>query len=146
MWQSLTETTFNLILSVALTLWWKNILGVAVGSVIPAVVLGWAVLWPWALKETGLHGWTLFHRTLRRPLVAGLVTLIASLTFSHFVISSQDTFSLLHRVASVILTSGVILVTSWRFVLTPEERTRLHRRFRKNPPSSPLPTQPNPIA
>jgi O-antigen/teichoic acid export membrane protein len=70
------EALANLILSVTLVLIFKAqgftypILGVAIGSLIPSVVIGWFFLWPWASRYAGVGGEHLANHVLFRNVAA----------------------------------------------------------------------------
>jgi O-antigen/teichoic acid export membrane protein len=53
MWLGLGEAFLNLVLSVALVLYFKNIICVALGSLIATTVFGCFTVWPWAAREVG---------------------------------------------------------------------------------------------
>lgn len=126
MWQSLAETVLNLALSIVFTLWWRSILGVAAGSAIPAVLFGWGVLWPWALRRTGLSGRALFRQALASPLLAGGCMLAVGLAVIR--IGQPSTF--LGHLLGLTLTGCTGALSSWYLVLSPDERRRLTSRMR----------------
>jgi hypothetical protein len=69
---STIEAVANLILSVTLVLCFKKVVYVAIGSLIPSIIIGWFYLWPWAAKDAGVKGWELARQVLYRNLRAGL--------------------------------------------------------------------------
>jgi len=64
MWLGLGEAVLNLALSVGLVLIFKNVLCVAIGSLIATTFFGWVYIWPWAAREVELSGWSLIRKTL----------------------------------------------------------------------------------
>ncbi|MGE3310241.1 MAG: lipopolysaccharide biosynthesis protein [Limisphaerales bacterium] len=129
MWQGVSEAALNLVLSIVLTLALRNILGVAIGSVIPTVVLGWGVLWGWAAHEAGLGRWALFRKIVL-PVWLGsipMVALAAVLRLQPWWTSGGTTLLVLAEGAAV-GTAG--LAGLWWITLQPAERANLASRLR----------------
>ncbi|MGZ8937598.1 MAG: lipopolysaccharide biosynthesis protein [Limisphaerales bacterium] len=59
MWLGVGEALLNLALSIALLAYYRNVVSVAVGSLVATFVFGWFALWPWAAREANLSGWKL---------------------------------------------------------------------------------------
>lgn len=78
-WFSVTEALCNLCLSIILVAWFKNVVAVAVGSLIPSLLIGWGYLWPWAAKEAGVKGAQLAAHVLFRNWRACLPLLLFAL-------------------------------------------------------------------
>ncbi len=140
MWQGVIEAAANLTCSIGLTLWLKSIVGVAWGSVIPTVVIGWGWLWGWAAREAGLSRAALFLRvvwTAWRGVVPMLV-LAVGLRLQPWWASGSNTLLLLLESA---LVSLVGLVGLWHFSLEAHERetvrAKLGRRFGRVAKGSP---------
>ena len=69
------EALANLALSIVLVKSWHHPGSVAVGSIIPTLLLGWLGLWPWAAKEAGISPLALLRKTtLPGALIAAAVT------------------------------------------------------------------------
>ena len=58
-WLGVGEALLNLALSIALLAYYRNVVSVAVGSLVATFVFGWFALWPWAAREANLSGWKL---------------------------------------------------------------------------------------
>lgn len=81
------EAIANLALSITFVKMWPHPASVALGSLIPGLLLGWAVMWPWAARESGMSAWILLRKTaglgtLAAVTVAGALQ-ISSLIFGH---------------------------------------------------------------
>lgn len=133
MWQSLVETFFNIVLSVGLTYWWQSILGVAVGSLVPAIVFGWLILWPWAAREAGLKGRTLFKRSLQPALLAGIPMALVGAGI-HYLTADAKPFTAgnvaLHLIG-IVVTAFAGALASWHLVLRHEERQKVIALFQR---------------
>ena len=53
------EAALNLGLSIGLIVYYRNVLCVALGSLLSTLVVGWTFLWPWAAREAQMTGWQL---------------------------------------------------------------------------------------
>ena len=53
---SIAEALGNLVISITLVLIFKNVVYVAIGSLVPALIIGWFYLWPWAAQDAGVNG------------------------------------------------------------------------------------------
>lgn len=127
---SVAEAIFNLVLSVTLVLVFKNVIAVAVGSLIPSLIIGWGYLWPWAAKDAGVKGGQLAAHVLFRnwraclPLLAFAMACRA-VPFLDF----RDNIVLFFvegAVAGAIAVGGV-----WKWALKPEERDKISSKLGK---------------
>jgi hypothetical protein len=57
------EAVANLSLSITIVKLWPHPAAVAIGSLIPNVLLGWFAMWPWAARESGMSAWALLIKT-----------------------------------------------------------------------------------
>lgn len=64
MWMGLGEAAVNLVLSITLALLFQNVVSVAVGSLIPTVLFGWCLFWPWVARDLHLRPCQLFRETV----------------------------------------------------------------------------------
>lgn len=127
---SVIEALLNLVLTVTLVLCFKSVLSVAIGSLIPSLIIGWGYLWPWAAKDAGVDGWQLAGRVLFRnwlaclPLVVfGLACrLVPALDFR----DNTPLFLVESVVAGLIAAVGV-----WKWALTTEEREKILGKISK---------------
>ena len=124
----LVEAALNVGLSLVLVLTFRSVVGVAVGSLVPTLVMGWGVLWPWLARDAGMTRWQLFHCTVLPtwlaclPVLALLVALqwTPSLRFT-------DTWATLFTQGPVVALLAYTLLL--RFTVTPGERAALARRL-----------------
>jgi hypothetical protein len=128
MWQGVLEAAANLMLSIGLTIWMRSILGVAWGSVIPTVVLGWGLLWGWAAKEAGLSRGALFSRVVLRAWLGCLpmVAVAAGVRLQPWWVSGSTTPLMLGE-GTVVAAVGLLGI--WQLSFTPEERARFMAKF-----------------
>jgi len=72
LWVGLAEAAGNVALSVGLVLNGWGLVGVSLGTLVPAMLVGWLVLWRWSAQEAG-YGYFAFMRvTLLRTWLASL--------------------------------------------------------------------------
>ncbi len=131
MWQGLSEGALNIALSIGLTLWMGTIVGVALGSLIPAVVLGWTILWPWAARQVGLGKMRLFRDTCGRTILACLPMVAVGLGLrwlSDLSYGDPQWAKSLTGLALMVLTGGIGL---WTVALNAGERIRVRGVIRK---------------
>jgi O-antigen/teichoic acid export membrane protein len=140
MWQGLAEAGLNVVLSITLTLWWRHIVGVAVGSLVPTFLFGFFYLWPWAARECGMGKLELARQTLAGPLLACLPMLAVGIGFRAIVGPAFGDPDLVLCLAGMAVTGAVGLAGVWLFALRPEEKQwlahRLPARFRRTPSQS----------
>jgi O-antigen/teichoic acid export membrane protein len=138
---STIEALANLGLSIVLVLHFQNVVCVAVGSLIPSLIIGWFYLWPWAVKDAGLeHGWALARKVLFRNWAAGIPLLLfaAACRFIPALDFRHDTLTFLLEGS---LAGAVALLSLWRWGLARAERekvtekisARLDRFLKKKP-------------
>lgn len=77
-WIGLGETGMNVALSVFLVWKMQSIIGVCIGSLVPALVFGWCFLWPWAAKEAGSGYFKMMGEVLC-PVWAGCIPMLATM-------------------------------------------------------------------
>lgn len=124
MFLSLGEASFNLALSVALALSYRNVVGVAVGSLAASFVVGWFFLWPWAAREAHLSGWQL-ARLVLAPTWLACWPLLILCGLPHVIPALHwpgNTLVFLLESGAGFLVAGWGL---WRFALTELERAKL---------------------
>jgi O-antigen/teichoic acid export membrane protein len=138
---STIEAVANLFLSVALVLYFKNVVCVAIGSLIPSVIIGWFYLWPWAAQDAGVKGWELARQVLFRNWLAGLPLLIfaAACRFIPLLDFRHNIFIFILEGALACVVAGLSL---WRWGLAGTEREKVSEkvtqrvdRFFKNTPA-----------
>lgn len=128
MWLGVGEAVGNLVLSVGLILVFRNVLSVAIGSLIPTLVVGWCCLWPWSAREAGVSPLALARQVLI-PSLVGCVPMFLVLAGMHYlpwhgrplpfaVVAGESLLALLVAVAGL-----------WKFAFTEDERCRVACRF-----------------
>ena len=121
---STLEALANLGISLALVFTFRTVVCVAIGSLIPTLIVGWFVLWPWAAKDCNLTGWQLAKRVLHRNWYAAL-PLIAFGVACRWVpaLDFRDNVPLFLAESCV---AGVIAAWSfWRWGLSEHERAKI---------------------
>lgn len=125
MWQGLSEALLNVALSVVFTFWLKSIVGVALGSLIPAVLFGWAVLWRWASREVEIKAWTLFRTTSLKPILACVPMVIVGLGLRGLLDERYGQPDVMKACAGLAAMGVVGALGLWFIALEAAERSRL---------------------
>lgn len=128
MWLSVGEALLNLVLSIALVLVFKNVVCVALGSLIATFVFGWFFIWPWAAREAQLTGWRLARTVLFPTWTACLPIIGVILVIRHFT-PADFHLSIWALAAEGALFSMLAAVCMWRIVLNEVERARFSSAF-----------------
>ena len=135
MWLGVAEATANLGISIALVLWLKSVAAVALGSLIPTLWFGWAHLWRWMARDTGMSSLALLRATVFPSLLACAPALMVLIAFQQVVLAPNG-----HAIIAMFTEAsiaGLIAIASlWRIALQPHERTRLLSRFVRQPVTS----------
>lgn len=124
----LIEAALNVGLSIALVLISRSVVGVAVGSLVPTLVMGWCVLWPWLARDAQMTRWQLFQRTVL-PAWLACVPVLAVLMALQWMPSLR-----FENAWATVFTQGPVVAVFayallFRFAATPEERAMLTRRL-----------------
>ena len=122
------EAFANISLTFLLLQWLDQPIGAALGSLLPALAIGWLLLWPWAAREIGLTPWGLMRAVLL-PALRSALPVIAFGTSWHLIASPS-----LQTNAPVFLAVATVAATltvwgTWRFGLSEEERVRIAERI-----------------
>ena len=125
MWQGLAEAFLNVALSLGFTLWLRTIVGVALGSLIPTVIFGWTMLWPWAAKEVKMGKWLLFRRTALRPMVACLPMAAVGISFRWLAGSIYGHPEWMISLATIALMAIAAVIGMWSWALDSQDRAHL---------------------
>jgi peptidoglycan biosynthesis protein MviN/MurJ (putative lipid II flippase) len=125
MWLGVGEALLNLVLSVALISVYKNVISVAVGSLIATFVFGWFWLWPWAAREANLTGWKL-ARIVIFPTWLACLPIVALILLGRFLMSPEFQASIFALLTEGTLISIVAAVCLYRVALSPVEREKLN--------------------
>jgi O-antigen/teichoic acid export membrane protein len=124
-WWSIAEGIANIVLSVVWGLS-HGLIGVAMGTIVPMLVVKLTVQ-PWyALKAAQMSAWDYIHKGLGRPLLVGsLFALVAG----RISISASPTAPIF--AATVMAQTLVFVTATWVFGLTSSERVWLWTRCRR---------------
>jgi peptidoglycan biosynthesis protein MviN/MurJ (putative lipid II flippase) len=118
------EALLNLVLSVALVLYFRNVLCVALGSLISTFVFGWFFLWPWAAREAQMSGWTLARMVLG-PTWLACLPLLVLIGFERGIPSLDFGDSVLLLGIESCTAILIAAWSLWRLALTSLERDKL---------------------
>lgn len=121
MWVGLAEAISNVGLSVVLVLAGHGLLGVAIGSIIPAFLVGWLVLWRWSAEEAQNTYWGLMRDTLIRTWLA-CIPLAATLGIGYYFRLLLPDASPIGFAAFLLLTLAIAMATIVGWGLKREER------------------------
>jgi O-antigen/teichoic acid export membrane protein len=124
MFLGLGEAFLNLALSIALVLYYRNVLCVALGSLISTFIFGWFFLWPWAAREAKLSGWKLARMVLGPSWLACL-PLLALIGFERAIPSLDYRSSVLLLLLESCAALAIAAWGLWRLGLTRLERDRV---------------------
>ncbi|HYE29981.1 MAG TPA: oligosaccharide flippase family protein [Methylomirabilota bacterium] len=124
MWLGMGEAVMNLVLSVALVFYYKNVVCVAIGSLIATAFFGIFYLWPWAAREANLSALKL-ARTVLGPTWAACLPVIALLIIERSVPQLDATGSFYLLVAETLIVGVVVVLGMWRVALNAEERAKV---------------------
>jgi peptidoglycan biosynthesis protein MviN/MurJ (putative lipid II flippase) len=134
MWLGVGEALLNLGLSVVLLSYFKNVVSVAVGSLIATFLFGWFSLWPWAAREANLSGWKL-ARTVIFPTWLACLPIVAIIILGRILMKPEFQASIYALITEGTLIFMVAAVCLYRVALLPGEREKfasaLNKIFRK---------------
>ncbi|MDB6025997.1 MAG: rane protein involved in the export of O-antigen and teichoic acid, partial [Verrucomicrobiales bacterium] len=128
MWLGVGEALLNLCLSVALVLHFKNVVCVAIASLIATTVFGWFYLWPWAAREANLTALQL-ARTVLFPIWLACVPQLAFVIVGRFMPWFDFRTNIFLFLGQSALAMGVGAFCLWKRALTLEEKQMLILKF-----------------
>ncbi|HEY3898854.1 MAG TPA: MATE family efflux transporter [Chthoniobacter sp.] len=124
MWLGLAETIGNLVCSIGLILVFKKVVCVAVGSIIPSLVIGWGFMWPWCARDAGLSPWQL-ARAVLLPTFFGCLPMAAALCTLRFLPWHHGTLNFGVVAIESTLAIAIAFAGFWKCVLTETERAKI---------------------
>lgn len=134
MWLGLGEAAMNLALSIGLLMIFKNVLCVALGSLLATAFFGWIYLWPWAARETGIGSLQL-ARTVLIPAWVACWPLLALIAVIRIMPRLQMNDSVPLFLMESCLAGAVAAAGLWKLALDDQERAKFTglflRRFGK---------------
>jgi O-antigen/teichoic acid export membrane protein len=130
MWLGVGEAAFNLALSVGLVLYFKNVVCVAIGSLVATTFFGWFYIWPWAAREARMTGW-LLARTVLFPIWLACIPLVGFIGLCRFMPWLDFRTSTVLFLVNCTLAGLVAFVSLWRGALTSVERATFLLRVGK---------------
>lgn len=122
------EAVANVLLSVVLILLFRHVVAVAVGSLIPALYVGWFKLWPWMAREAGFGKWSLFRHAVLPSWIACAPMLIALLAFK-FTMPDGLASPIVKMFAESAAAGLLGLAGIWWFGLSTSERSLFTQKF-----------------
>lgn len=132
--QGVSEALINVGLSFAFTFWLKNIIGVAIGSILPTIVIGWFWLWRWASREAGLSPWQMAQAILARNVLGCVPMLILAIALRVQPFWTSGGTTLLMLVESALL--GIVALAGlWSMALSSAERQLLREKVLRRLPT-----------
>ncbi|MEW6159102.1 MAG: MATE family efflux transporter [Verrucomicrobiota bacterium] len=127
MWLSIAEALLNLVISVGLVLYFRNVVCVALGSLIASTIFGWGFLWPWAAREAALSVWTL-ARVVLAPTWLACLPLLALMFFERVLPGREFHETAAQLIIESLLAFVIAGAGIWRFGLSPIERQKFAAR------------------
>jgi O-antigen/teichoic acid export membrane protein len=130
MWLGVGEALLNLALSLGLIFYYRNVVSVAVGSLLATAIFGWGYIWPWAAREASLGGWKL-ARLVLVPTWVACIPLLCLILLERSVpqLDFQDNFSLF--VVEALLAMALAAGGVWKLGLNADERMKFLTYFGK---------------
>lgn len=122
------EAIANIALSFFLLQWLKSPLGAALGSFIPALIIGWCFLWPWTAREIGATSASLAQETLV-PAFGASVPLLVFGVLCRFVPALESRSNLPLLLIKMAAAGCIAAAGTWRVGLTPDERGAFVAKF-----------------
>lgn len=130
MWLGIGEAVMNLAVSILLVAIFRNVLVVAIGSLIATSFFGWFYLWPWAAKEAGIRKRDLAAEVLTPAWVA-CAPLIALI----FIFRNVESLHVPQSFARLALEGSIAALVAglglWKLALNAEERARFTGFFNR---------------
>ena len=124
MWLGMGEAVVNLVLSVSLILIFRNVVCVAIGSIIPSMIIGWLILWPWSAREANMTPGQMTARLLLPTWLACVPMALLLVGFQHAPWhSSLGNFWVFAAETSGAM--AVAAVSIWSCAMTEAERERI---------------------
>ena len=123
MWLGVGEALLNLGLSVVLLAYFRNVVSVAVGSLIATFVFGWFSLWPWAAREANLSGWKLAC-TVIFPTWLACLPIVGIIILGRVLMKPAFQASIYALITEGTLIFMVAAVCLYRVALSPGEREK----------------------
>ncbi len=123
MWLGVSEALLNLALSVALVAYFRNVVSVAVGSLVATFIFGWFWLWPWAAREANLSGWKL-ARTVLFPTWVACLPIVGIILLGRIVLAPENQASIYALITEGSLIAIVGAICLYRVALLPGEREK----------------------
>ena len=130
MWLGVGEAVLNLGLSVGLMFYYRNVVCVAIGSLVATFVFGWFIIWPWAAREASLSARKL-ARTVLIPTWIACLPIVGVILLERYFTFQDFRLSLYALIIEGILVLLLAAVCMWRVALNQDERSRFSAGFAK---------------
>ncbi len=128
MWLGVVEAVANLVLSITFITIFKTVVAVAVGSLIPALIIGWFCLWPWSAREAEMGSLELARLVLWPSILAGVPMALVLAAF-HFAPWHGGPLPFPIVAAESVVAGAVAGVGLWKFGLTEIEQTKIGQKL-----------------
>lgn len=128
MWLGVVEAVANLVLSVCFILTFKSVVSVAVGSLIPALVIGWCFLWPWSAREAEMGALALVKLVLLPSLLAAVPMALVLAAF-HFAPWHRGPVAFPIVAGESIVALAVAIGGLWKVALNGSERAKIAHKL-----------------
>lgn len=137
LWVGVVEALLNIALSLGLALSTGHVAGIALGTLLPSLLLGWGLLWGWAARECGLARRQLFAHCSGRMLPALLPGLGLLFLAHHYGLQTAQA-SLPALALSASGSTLALALGIWFLGLRPEEQHACRRLLTRTPlPNAP---------
>lgn len=129
MWLGVGEAVANLALSIALVMIFRNVVAVAVGSLIPTLYFGWCKLWPWMARDIGRPPLRLLRETVVAPALCCVPAVLIFTASPHLAVFQGHPW--LQTLCAGSVAALATACTLWIAALGDEERAAIRSRFLK---------------
>ncbi|MDX1952011.1 MAG: oligosaccharide flippase family protein [Verrucomicrobiota bacterium] len=130
MWLGVGEAVLNLGLSLGLIFIFRNVLCVAIGSLVATFFFGWFYLWPWAAREANMSGMLLARKVLL-PTWGASLPLLALIAIERNITQLDFHENLVLFLVECSLACAVAAFGMWKLGLNEGERIRFAAQFGK---------------
>lgn len=124
MWLGVGEAVMNLVLSVGLIWYYKNVVCVAIGSLAATFIFGWFYIWPWAARESNLSPWRLARLVLVPSWVA-CSPIVVLILIERFYTAPEFRNSIPALALEAFTIFLLACLSMWRVALRSDEREKV---------------------
>lgn len=126
----ISEAFFCFLLTISLVSYFQNIISVSLGLLLPALYIGWRVLWVWTASEVGLTTWNL-TKTVVFSVWRALLPMIAFIILMKWIFGLEINKNFIYLVVQVLLSICIGLWGLWLWALDSNEKKKVYHFMEK---------------